>query len=182
MPDNNPNGWPPPPTPSVFNVQRLTPINPATIATNKLYQSAVQAKGGPWQFYQLVMTQWPRQLNPPNPIPTNQPGTPSNTFPPATPASAFANVVLETFDQRRIQTGCMNCHTGTQTSTDFLWSLGVNAWPPLVTSPATPMLAMLSAQQRTSATSRTRQQTFAAGQVPASFTYLVDLLKSAHQP
>ena len=35
MPDSNPNGWPPPPTPSVFNVQRLTPINPSTIATDK---------------------------------------------------------------------------------------------------------------------------------------------------
>ena len=76
----------------------------------------------------------------------------------------------------------MNCHTGTQTSTDFLWSLGVNAWPPLVTSPSTPLLTMLSAQQRISAMSRTRQQTLAASRVPASFTYLVDLLKTAHQP
>ncbi len=182
MPASNPNGWPPQPTPSVFNVQRLIPINPSTVTTNRLYQSALQAKGVPWQFYQLVMTQWPLQPHPPNPIPRSQQGTPGNTFPPATPASAFANVVLETFDQRRIQTGCMNCHTGTQTNTDFLWSLGVNAWPPLVTSPATPLLTMLSAQQRMSATSATRQQTLAASQVPASFAYLVDLLKGARQP
>src|SRR4029077_2938252 len=102
---------------------------------------ALQGRGGTWQFYQLVMTQWPKQLNPPAPIPVSQPGTPGNTFPPATPPTAYANVVLETFDQRRIQKGCMNCQSGAQTSTDLVWSLFVNSYPPLVTSPATPLLA-----------------------------------------
>lgn len=147
MPNSNPssNPWPPTASPTPFNVQRLVPINSSTEKTNQDYQAALQAKGGPWEFYQLVMTQWPLQKNPPNPIPPTQNGDPSNTFPPTTPPSAYANVVLETFDQKRVQTGCMNCHTGAQTRTDFLWSLFVNAWRPLVTSPATPLLAMQEA-------------------------------------
>ena len=63
----NPNPWPPPASPTMVNVVRLTPINPSTATTNKQYQSALQAKGGPWQYYQLVMTQWPKQASQPSP-------------------------------------------------------------------------------------------------------------------
>ena len=72
----NPNPWPPPASPTMVNVVRLTPINQSTATTNKQYQSALQAKGGPWQYYQLVMTQWPKQASQPT-----QPGTPPFTFP-----------------------------------------------------------------------------------------------------
>jgi hypothetical protein len=186
MPNSNPNPWPPVPNPTLFNIQRLVPINSSknhpdesagTVETNQAYQAALRAKGGPWQFYELVMTQWPLQLNPPNPIPNSQPGTPSNTFPPANPASAFANVVLETFDQRHIQTGCMNCHNGAQTKTDFLWSLYVNAYPALVTSPATPLLAM----QKSSPTADILNRR-AASQDVAPLYGLVELLRSAERP
>jgi hypothetical protein len=37
---------------------------------------------------------------------------------------------METFDQARVGTGCMNCHNATGAATDFLFSLAVNAWPP----------------------------------------------------
>ena len=96
MPRSNPISFPPPPlpaTPTSFNVQRLTPINSSTAKTTAQYQAALQAKGGPWQLYQLVMTQWPLQLNPPQPIPT---GAPGNTVPGVGANSAFANVALET--------------------------------------------------------------------------------------
>lgn len=126
MPDDNPIGFPPPLVPpQKFNVQRLTPINPSTAATNAKYQQALASQGsGVWQFYKLVMTQWPTTAN--NPA---LPGDPTHTFPGANPTSAFANVTLETFDQTRIQTGCMNCHNATKQNTDFLWSLQVNAFP-----------------------------------------------------
>jgi hypothetical protein len=143
---SNPNSWPPTASPIVFDVRRQLPpppppppkvvcadacaINPSTANTNKQYQAALQAKGGPWQYYQLVMTQWPLQLNPPQPIPPTQSGAPGNTFPGTNATSAFANVALETFDQTNIVKGCMRCHTGAQATTDFLWSLEVNAWQP----------------------------------------------------
>ncbi len=110
------------PTPPPYNVTRTFPVNPSTQKTNALYQSALS--GTPWQFYQLTMTQWPLQASSPK-----VPGTPNNTFPGIGATSAFANSTLETFDQARIQTGCMNCHNTTMSATDFLWSLQDHAYP-----------------------------------------------------
>jgi hypothetical protein len=133
----NPNNFPPPASPTMVNVVRLTPINQSTASTNAQYQAALQAKGGPWQYYQLVMTQWPKQASQPA-----LPGTPPNTFPGSGATSAFANVALETFDQATIFKGCMACHTLAQKTTDFLWSLEVNAWKPSssVSPPSAPPL------------------------------------------
>lgn len=137
MPAANPIPFPPPPTPpSVFNVDRVIGINDSTVGTNGQYQAALAGKGsGIWQFYRLVMTQWPLVPNSPS---TN--GKPNNTFPGTTTAtSAFANVTMETFDQNNINSGCMSCHTITQTNSDFLWSLALNAFPsPLGTSASQP--------------------------------------------
>ncbi|HEV2172761.1 MAG TPA: hypothetical protein VGR71_04300 [Nitrospira sp.] len=126
-----PNSWA---SPTVYNVVRIKPIdsqgngtpNTSTQATNAKYQQALS--GTVWQFYQLVMTQWPLQLNPPNPIPPAQSGFPPNTFPGTNAVSAFSNTTLETWDQFSIGTGCMACHTLTQKNTDFLWSLEINAF------------------------------------------------------
>jgi hypothetical protein len=116
--------------PPAFNVTRAVDINKSTKATNTLYQSALKGQGGGiWQYYQLVMTQWPLQLNPPNPIPPTQNGSPANTFPGNGATSAFANTTLETFDQNNVGTSCMACHTITQTATDFLYSLKDHAFP-----------------------------------------------------
>lgn len=123
------------PTPTPFNVDRIMPISSSTQTTNANYQKVLQ--GTPWQFYKLVMTQWP------NCNPVCQPsmrGTPANTTPgtSVSPNTAFANTTLETFDQASLFTGCMACHNVTQTvagvkqGTDFLWSLKDHAFPPNV--------------------------------------------------
>ncbi|MEP7342380.1 MAG: hypothetical protein ABI977_31930, partial [Acidobacteriota bacterium] len=128
MPTSNPISFPPPPTPTKkFDVTRFLPISPSTACTNALYQQALKNQNNSvWQFYQLTMTQWPQKPN----MPLNS-GAPGNTFPGSTPpaTSAFANVTLETFDQTTIRTGCMACHTLTQSASDFLWTLNVNAYP-----------------------------------------------------
>lgn len=142
MPPKNPYAINPLPipVPSPFNVTRALPINSSTKSTNAAYQQALKSQGsGVWQFYQLVMTQWPLQLNPPNPIPPTQSGGPSNTFPGNGATSAFSNTTLETFDQGQPGTGiggtgCMACHTVTQKATDFLWSLKDHAFPPNIPS------------------------------------------------
>ena len=126
MPGSDPNqGFPPMnwANPIVYNVQRKKPTHPSTQQTNAAYQKAV---GGVWQFYQLVMTQWPLDVSQPS-----VPGTPSHTFPGTGANTSFANTTLETWDQNSIGTGCMACHTQAQKSTDFLWTLQVNAFPPL---------------------------------------------------
>jgi hypothetical protein len=129
--------------PQPVNIQRLTPINQSTAATNALWQAALKARNSVWQFYQLTMTQWPVPANSPA-----NPGSPGFTFPGAGASSAFANTVLETWDQTNIRTGCMNCHTIVQNN-DFLWSLQMNAFSPAQTSfgmrPASPAVSDLRA-------------------------------------
>jgi len=122
----------------VTRTQRIgTPPLPGapdnTPATNSAYQQllAAAAPGSPWQYYQLVMTQWPT----PGSTPAN-PGSPNFTIPGSTKTtpvlSSFSNVTMETFDQGSIFTGCMNCHNAAAHpgGDDFLWSLAVNAYPP----------------------------------------------------
>jgi hypothetical protein len=182
---SNPNGWPPPEKPTVFNVERLTPptipptvppckgacaINQSTATTNKQYQAALQAKGGPWQYYQLVMTQWPKTPSQPA-----LPGTPANTFPGTGATSAFANVALETFDQTNIRNGCMNCHTTAQKTTDFLWSLEVNAWPSKLTAPSAPPLFARGPSPDADAA-------LTAPTLPAPLAALKELMESAATP
>jgi hypothetical protein len=160
-PDNPCPGNPPPPTlmpadasqTTRFNVTRTQTIGlgpDTTPATNSAYQKllAAAAPNSPWQYYQLVMTQWPT----PGSTPSN-PGMPNFTFPGVvTPVtSSFSNVTLETFDQGAIFTGCMNCHNlaahlngGATPGNDFLWSLAVNAFP----LPAPPSAGALAAKER----------------------------------
>jgi hypothetical protein len=128
QPDGNPYPIDPLilPTPAPFNVQRLTPIHSKTRDTNVAYRSLLKSIGSKWQFYQLVMTQWPLPKSQPN-----VPGTPANTFPgTGSDGTAFANVTMETFDQTLIKKGCMSCHEATRVKTDFLWSLNDHAFPP----------------------------------------------------
>jgi hypothetical protein len=140
-PQPDPDGGFPPTNwanPVVYNVIRLQPINntgngsfaSSTQATNQNYQAAL--KGTVWQFYQLVMTQWPLTPNSPT-----TPGSPPNTFPGIGAKSSFSNTTLETWDQQSVFTGCMACHNIQQTKagspptgSDFLWSLEINAFQP----------------------------------------------------
>ena len=139
MPATNPVTLPrvlQPPTAPPFNVMRIKPIHTSTQATNAAYHGALP-QNSVWQFYQLVMTQWP--LVPNNPTID---GSPPNTFP-GLPApnnsTAFANTTLETFEQRGVSTSCMSCHNSTMAPTDFVWSLIDHAHP---ASTATPNILM----------------------------------------
>jgi hypothetical protein len=142
MPPSNPNPFPPNASPIVFNAQRLKPIHASTANTNIHYRAALQGMGGPWQFYQLVMTQWPVSIPPSLPVDPSLPGTPANTFPGNNAISAFSNVTLETFDQNNIITGCMNCHNTAKDETDFVFSLMNNAWPSSIAPPSTSLFIL----------------------------------------
>jgi hypothetical protein len=102
-----------------------------------------------WQFYQLVMTQWPvppQGVPPEGPVPASQPGSPNFTFPGTGATTAFANTTLETWDQNTIFKGCMNCHnvaTANNPSTDFVWTLQDHALTSAILS--APMRAKQSA-------------------------------------
>ena len=131
----------PPPTRPPYNVTRVFPIaDPTslpgvlqtTAVTNQKYQAAIRAANpdSVWQFYQLVMTQWPTTAS--NPALS---GIPANTFPGTGATTSFANVSLETFEQKTIFTGCMACHNNVMKQTDFVFSVNDHAFQPL---PGTP--------------------------------------------
>lgn len=116
-----------------FNVMRSPemPINAKTAYTNLVYGRLL--RGTIWENYQLVMTQWPRVEGEQSvPVAASVSGDVNHTFPGAGSAgfSAFANVTMETFDQTRPQTGCMNCHNQARLGADFMWSLLDHAYPP----------------------------------------------------
>jgi hypothetical protein len=134
MPDKSPYGWPPAPTaPQPVNLDRIKPIHASTQDTNRKYQAAIRAQdpNSVWQFYQLVMIQWPLQVAKPE-----IPGTPANTFPgQGSDQTAFANITMETWDQKDIFLGCMNCHNianSGQSRTDFVWALWTKSFEPNV--------------------------------------------------
>ncbi len=116
-----------------FNVTRSsrTPIHPNTMGANARYQRLL--KGTVWEHYQLVMTQWSRVPgNQANPVAVTVTGDASTTFPGVGAGSAFANVTLETFDQERVQLGCMSCHSQARMRADFMWSVLDHAYPAVI--------------------------------------------------
>ena len=113
-----------------YNVERsiMMPIHPKTELMNLVYQRLVH--GTPWEFYQIVTTQWPRlEGNQAAPVPATQGGEMTTTFPGAGATSAFANLTMETFDQARPQLGCMSCHNQARMTVDFMWSVMDHAYP-----------------------------------------------------
>lgn len=140
MPDTNPLSLVPlaPEPVKPFNVERAftAPLLTSTELTNYAYQRLLA--GTPWQYYRLILTQWPRMDgNQATPIPPTTDGSVPNTFPGTDAFSAFANVTMETFDQRTVQLGCMNCHNRARMNADFMWTLLDHAhpaqFPPAVT-------------------------------------------------
>jgi hypothetical protein len=132
MPAENPLSLvplaPQPVTP--FNVERpfFAHVHPKTELTNYQYQEML--KETIWQYYGIVVTQWPRmEGNQALPVPASQNGDITNTFPGAGAFSAFANVAMETFDQGRPQLGCMSCHNQARLAGDFMWSVLDHAYP-----------------------------------------------------
>jgi hypothetical protein len=113
-----------------FNVQRpfTAKVHPRTELTNYQYQEML--KDTVWQYYGIVVTQWPRmEGNQALPVPASQNGDITSTFPGAGAFSAFANVTMETFDQARPQLGCMSCHNQARMAADFMWSVLDHAYP-----------------------------------------------------
>jgi len=112
-----------------FNVVRTTPIHPKTVLTSYQYQELLA--GTVWKNYQLVVTQWSRlDGNQATPVPATLNGSVVNTFPGTGAFSAFANLTMETFQQDRVQSGCMSCHNQARMTVDFLWSVQDHAFPP----------------------------------------------------
>jgi hypothetical protein len=113
-----------------FNVFRHAdaPILTATELTSYAYRRLLA--GTPWEFYRLVVTQWPRvDGNQALPIPPTLDGSITNTFPGAGAFSAFTNLTMETFDQHAVQLGCMSCHNRVRMSADFMWTVMDHAHP-----------------------------------------------------
>jgi hypothetical protein len=133
MPESNPLSLvplAPEPVPP-FNVVRDSgaPILTATELTSFAYRRLLH--GTPWQHYRLIVTQWPRlEGNQADPIPARVDGSIENTFPGAGAFSAFANVTMETFDQKGVQLGCMSCHNRARMTADFMWTVIDHAYPP----------------------------------------------------
>ncbi len=132
MPGTNPLSLAPlvPEPARPFNVVRDAdaPILTRTELTNYAYEGLLA--GTPWQFYRLVVTQWPRlEGNQSDPIPATVDGSIANTFPGTGAFSAFTNVSMETFDQHGVQLGCMSCHNRSRMNTDFMWSVLDHAYP-----------------------------------------------------
>jgi hypothetical protein len=121
-----------PANPTPVQVNRLNPIptTPAgasTVDVNALFHAALP-KNSPWQFYQLVITQWPS-----NPTqfkaPANRGVYPADAGG-AFPVDGAVNVTLETYFQAAgLATGafgnsCMSCHFNAGNGQrDFSWGL-----------------------------------------------------------
>src|SRR5215472_1929777 len=132
MPAGNPLSLVPlaPQPAAPFNVERpfFAKVHPRTELTNYQYQELL--KDTVWQYYGIVVTQWPRmEGNQALPVAPSQNGDITNTFPGAGAFSAFANVTMETFDQGRPQLGCMSCHNQARMQADFMWSVLDHAYP-----------------------------------------------------
>ena len=132
MPEQNPLSLVPlaPEPVRPFNVVRAAdaPILTASELTSYAYRRLLA--GTPWQHYRLIVTQWPRlEGNQAHPIPASVDGSIANTFPETGAFSAFANVTMETFDQKGVQLGCMSCHNRARMTTDFMWSIFDHAYP-----------------------------------------------------
>ena len=113
-----------------FNVERpfFARVHAKTELTNYQYQELL--RGTVWEYYGIVVTQWPRlEGNQAVPVPASQNGDITNTFPGAGAFSAFANTSMETFDQTRPQLGCMSCHNQARMAADFIWSVLDHAHP-----------------------------------------------------
>lgn len=128
----------PTPTPSPVQVTRVNPIpnTPAGQSTrdvNLYYQTAL--KGTVWQYYQLVVTQWP--ANPgigqgkPFTLMNNGGVYPANAGA-AFPATGAVNTTMETYFQTQNDAAgaggnsCMSCHYRAGQS-DFSWGLNRRA-------------------------------------------------------
>jgi hypothetical protein len=115
--------------PAPINIERHQRIETETDLVNQAWQKALGKVGSVWQYYKLVMTQWPLLYN--NPDRDGFAAVPVPPCGPVSPDSATANVVLETFFQEasacrdNSRKTCVGCHNAARTS-DFIWSIPLN--------------------------------------------------------
>jgi hypothetical protein len=128
----------PTPTPSPVQVTRVNPIpntptGQSTRDVNLYYQTAL--KGTVWQYYQLVVTQWPASpgigQGKPFMLMNNGGVYPQNAGS-AFPANGAVNTTMETYFQTQNDAAgaggnsCMSCHYRAGQS-DFSWGLNRRA-------------------------------------------------------
>lgn len=109
-------------SPRAMQVIRAKKIADSTRKTNQDYQSLL--RGTVWEYYQLVMTQWPKF-----PLPEGENGAPfPGQFTGPDPMTNIANTALETYFQKSASTSCMSCHDAARRlGTDFVWFLQLRA-------------------------------------------------------
>lgn len=119
-----------PPTSPPTQVNRLNPIpttptGASTVDVNNAFHNALP-KNSPWQYYQLIVTQWPTDPARFKP-PANRGVYPQDSGQPF-PVNGAVNVVLETyFQSAQLTTGsfgnsCMSCHFNAGTGLrDYSW-------------------------------------------------------------
>jgi hypothetical protein len=121
------------PTPSPVQVTRVNPIpdtpqGASTRDVNAFYQQLL--KGTVWQYYQLVITQWP--FNPGPLVPIEQGGVYPQGAGGAFPVYGAVNTTMETYFQAQNDAAgaggnsCMSCHYRAGQS-DFSWGLNRRA-------------------------------------------------------
>ena len=110
--------------PTAANIRRFQNIEKPTRDINAAWQAAFARVDSVWQYYRLVMTQWPSRLQPYTPADQDTPTPPCNM----TNNTATANVTMETFFQQPaqcngIQLTCMSCHAAASTDNIFALQL-----------------------------------------------------------
>jgi hypothetical protein len=129
-PPTGSNGPGDPPRP--FQVERLQKIRTAVMSENKTQQSALRNLDSRWQYYGLVMTQWPTVPGEPLRLPAPEPLGSMKRGP------AVTNTTMETFLQTQPDNPvpewtCMGCHA-TARMTDFVFSIMINRQKPAGTT------------------------------------------------
>jgi hypothetical protein len=123
-PTGNGPGNPPRP----FQVERLQKIRAAVLLENTTQQSALHNLDSAWQYYGLVMAQWP-MVGDPREVENSAPEPPGSMR----NGDAVTNTTMETFLQTQstpaFDLTCMGCHARAR-KTDFIFSIKINAQNP----------------------------------------------------
>jgi hypothetical protein len=123
-----PRPWDPTKPGQPTQIARVTPIDAPTVALNKSWQAALASvnPASPWQYYDLISTQWPTQTS-------NGCNALSETSPAGNPAPQFlANSTLESYIQSavpNVSSSCIECHMNAAATTgkfsDFTYMLSM---------------------------------------------------------
>ena len=133
MPEQNPLSLVPlaPEPVRPFNVVRVAdaPILTATELTSYAYRNLLA--GTPWQYYRLIVTQWPRlEGNQARPHPGERGWQHRRTRSPVPARSRRSRTSRwRRSDQKGVQLGCMSCHNRARMTADFMWSVLDHAYP-----------------------------------------------------